>query len=61
MSVSFDHQLTPSVSVGLQPFAKLPLTGIGYGDASLKSAGVSFSLNIGLFPAKNGKIRSVRY
>ena len=62
VSVSFDHQLTPSVSVGVQPFAKLPLTGIGYGDASLKSAGVSFSLNIGLFPAKKpGKYAVVRY
>ena len=62
VSVSFDHQLTPSVSVGVQPFAKLPLTGIGYGDASLKSAGVSFSLNIGLFPAKKpGKYAAVRY
>jgi hypothetical protein len=62
VSVSFDHQLTPSVSVGVQPFAKLPLTGIGYGDASLKSAGVSFSLNIGLFPAKKpGKYAAVQY
>lgn len=62
VSVSFDHQLTPSVSVGVQPFAKVPLTGIGYGDASLKSAGVSFSLNIGLFPAKKtGKYAAVRY
>jgi len=62
VSVSFDHQITPAVSVGVQPFAKLPLTGIGYGDASLKSAGVSFSLNIGLFPAKKpGKYAAVRY
>lgn len=61
VSVSFDHQITNSVSVGVQPFAKLPLTGIGYGDASLKSAGVSFSLNIGLFPAKKpGKYASLR-
>lgn len=61
VSVSFDHHITNSVSVGVQPFAKLPLTGIGYGDASLKSAGVSFSLNIGLFPAKKpGKYASLR-
>jgi len=62
VSVSFDHQISQAVSVGVQPFAKLPLTGIGYGDASLKSAGVSFSLNIGLFPAKKpGKYAVVRY
>lgn len=62
VSVSFDHQISPVVSVGVQPFAKLPLTGIGDGNASLKSAGVSFSLNIGLFPAKKpGKYAAVRY
>ena len=62
VSVSFDHQISPSVSVGVQPFAKLPLTGIGYGKADLKSAGVSFSLNIGLFPAKKpGKYAAVQY
>jgi hypothetical protein len=52
VGVSFDHRLTEKISIGVQPFAKLPLTGIGYGNASLRSAGVSFSLNIGLFPAK---------
>ncbi|MGY0038442.1 hypothetical protein [Pedobacter sp. NJ-S-72] len=62
VSVSFDHQISQAVSIGVQPFAKIPLTGIGYGDASLKSAGVSFSLNIGLFPAKKpGKYAVVRY
>jgi hypothetical protein len=62
VSVSFDHQLSPAVSVGVQPFAKLPLTGIGNGDVNLKSAGVSFSLNIGLFPAKKpGKYAAVQY
>lgn len=62
VSVSFDHQISQAVSVGVQPFAKLPLTGIGDGNASLKSAGVSFSLNIGLFPAKKpGKYAVVRY
>ncbi|MBB6500725.1 hypothetical protein [Pedobacter cryoconitis] len=62
VSISFDHQISPSVSIGVQPFAKLPLTGIGYGKADLKSAGVSFSLNIGLFPAKKpGKYAAVQY
>lgn len=62
VSVSFDHKISDNVSVGVQPFAKLPLTGIGYNDANLKSAGVSFSLNIGLFPTKKpGKYAGVRY
>lgn len=61
LGISVDHQITDRLSVGVQPFAKLPLTGIGYGNASLKSAGVSFSLNIGLFPAKKpGKYAMLR-
>ena len=61
VSVSFDHQISNTVSVGVQPFAKLPLTGIGNGDVRLKSAGVSFSLSIGLFPAKKpGSYASLR-
>lgn len=62
VSLSFDHQISESMSIGVQPFAKLPLTGIGHYDTSLKSAGVSFSLNIGLFPAKKpGKYAAARY
>ena len=62
VSVSLDHQISRRVSVGVQPFAKLPLTGIGNYDVNLKSTGVSFSLNIGLFPAKKpGKLAANRY
>lgn len=62
VSVSFDHQISDQISVGVQPFAKLPLTGIGNNNANLKSAGISFSLNIGLFPSKKpGKYAAVRY
>jgi len=56
LGVSFDHQISQSVSIGIQPFAKLPLTGIGANNANLKSVGAFFSLNIGLFaPKKPGK------
>jgi len=62
VSISFDHQINNAFSVGVQPFAKLPLTGIGNGNVDLKSVGVSFSLNIGLFPAKKtGKYAAVKY
>ena len=62
VSVSFDHRINESFSVGVQPFAKLPLTGIGNGNVDLKSVGVSFSLNIGLFPVKKtGKYAAVKY
>lgn len=62
ISVSFDHRISNNLSVGVQPFAKLPLTGIGNYDVSLKSTGVAFSLNIGLFPSKKpGKLAANRY
>lgn len=61
VSVSFDRQITRGFSIGVAPFMKLPLTGIGYGDASLKSMGVSFSLNIGLFGAKKEEKTSYSY
>lgn len=60
LGMSFNHQITQSVSIGVQPFAKLPLTGIGEHDANLKSVGMFFSLNIGLFsPKKPGKYASL--
>ncbi|PYF75190.1 porin family protein [Pedobacter nutrimenti] len=58
-SLSVERKISPALSIAVQPFVKLPLTGIGYWDANLKSTGVSFSLNIGLFPAKkSGKYAS---
>lgn len=52
VSVSLDHKISDNLSIGVQPFVKLPLTGIGNGNVNLRSTGVSFSLNIGLFPVK---------
>jgi len=54
LSLSFERRITNSLSFGVQPFIKLPLTGIGNGNARLKSTGVAFSLNLGLFP-KSGR------
>lgn len=48
LSVSFEREVGNGLSIGVAPFVKLPLTGIGYSEASLKSAGLSFSLNIGV-------------
>ncbi|MET1057108.1 MAG: hypothetical protein ABWY16_17485 [Pedobacter sp.] len=62
VSLSLDHQISKTISIGVQPFAKLPLTGIGNYDVDLKSTGVSFSINIGLFPSKKpGKLAANRY
>jgi hypothetical protein len=62
VSISVDRKITPTLSIAVQPFMKIPLTGIGNGKVDLKSTGLSFSLNIGLFPAKKQeKSASIRY
>lgn len=47
LSVSVERKLNSSMSIGLQPFVKLPLTGIGNYDVKLNSTGVSVFLNFG--------------
>lgn len=48
-SLSFEHRVSRNVSIGLQPFYKVPLTGIGLYDINLKSKGVAVSLSISPF------------
>ncbi|MFW0718553.1 outer membrane beta-barrel protein [Pedobacter sp. N23S346] len=45
-SVSVERNVNSRLSVGLQPFLKLPLTGIGKYEGNLSSAGLSVLLNI---------------
>jgi hypothetical protein len=61
VAVSFERKINSNLSIGVQPFMKLPLTGIGAGDASLKSSGLSFTVNMGLFPVKKpGRVAALR-
>lgn len=48
IAVSFNRRINSQVSVGIQPFIKIPLTGIGYHDSKLRSTGVAFSLNLNM-------------
>jgi hypothetical protein len=52
ISVSLDHQINDRVSIGVQPFYKLPLTGIGLYDMNLKSKGVAVSISLKPFGSK---------
>ena len=45
-SISFEQKISRQFSIGVQPFYKLPLTGIGVHDANLQSKGVSFSVSV---------------
>ena len=52
ISVSLDHKINDKVSIGVQPFYKVPLTGIGYYDMNLKSKGVAVSISLKPFGSK---------
>lgn len=45
-SVTVDRKISDRVSVGIQPFVKVPLTGIGYYNYDLRSKGVAVSLSL---------------
>ncbi|MGV3539821.1 MAG: hypothetical protein ACO1OQ_08420 [Rufibacter sp.] len=44
LSVVYTRTLSPSFALGVEPFAKIPLAGVGAGKVKLTSAGVFFSL-----------------
>jgi hypothetical protein len=61
LSFMVERKISSHVSIGVQPFMKVPLTGIGLGDASLKSSGMSFSINMSLFRDKKpGKLAGLK-
>ncbi|HUX84749.1 MAG TPA: hypothetical protein VMV20_05915 [Chitinophagaceae bacterium] len=48
LSAGYEFRLSRRVSWQVQPFLKLPLSGIGYGRVHLVSTGMLFSINYGL-------------
>lgn len=45
LSARYGWQLSPSLGIGVEPFVKVPLAGVGAGKIKLASAGVFFSLS----------------
>jgi hypothetical protein len=61
LSFMVERKISPHLSIGVQPFMKVPLTGIGLGEANLKSSGMSFSINMSLFrERKPGKLAGLK-
>lgn len=50
LAVGYARTLSPVLSVGIQPFVKMPLEGIGAGNVKLTSAGVFFTAGYTLKP-----------
>src|SRR5690606_16767157 len=46
--IVFERELNSKMSIGLQPFIKIPLTGIGHGKVKLISTGAAVRLNMRL-------------
>ncbi|WP_342644360.1 hypothetical protein [Mucilaginibacter sp. CSA2-8R] len=44
LNVTYQHRLTNGISAIVQPYYKIPLTGIGNGRVNLQSAGVAFGV-----------------
>jgi hypothetical protein len=48
IAVSYERKLNKNAGIAIQPFVKLPLTDIGFGNVKLMSTGVSANLNINI-------------
>lgn len=47
-SVSINRKVNENISIGIRPFVKVPLTGIGYGQTKLESKGLALTLDFKL-------------
>jgi hypothetical protein len=53
LSAGYTRKINKRLSFSVEPYAKLPLKGIGYGKVNLSSSGVLFSLGVHPFNARN--------
>lgn len=47
-SISVEKKVSDKINVGIKPFVKMPLTGIGYGRVDLESKGIALTLGVSL-------------
>lgn len=45
IGATYQRQLNPKLNIGIQPYIKMPLTKIGYGETKLRSAGIAVNLS----------------
>jgi len=48
LSATLEHQINNNTVIGIRPFIKLPMTGIGYGQTKLESKGLAVSVSFKL-------------
>lgn len=47
-SISAEKKISDKINIGIRPFLKVPLTGIGYGRTKLESKGLAVTLGLDL-------------
>jgi len=45
VALTWQHPVSKHISLGVQPYAKIPFKGVGYGEVKLYSAGLAFQVN----------------
>ena len=53
VSASYERDILPNVAVGIEPYVKIPVTGIGWSGLKLFSAGAAFTLRYSLQKKKH--------
>jgi hypothetical protein len=48
LQVAYEQRLSSKMSIGLQPFVKIPMNDIGYSKVKLQSAGIAINVNFDL-------------
>lgn len=52
LNATYQRAISPRFGIGVQPYLKLPLTGIGYGQVNLRSAGVAVGVTWNILSGK---------
>ncbi|MEO6522697.1 MAG: hypothetical protein ABIN91_13520 [Mucilaginibacter sp.] len=52
LEATYQYQLNSKFSIGVQPYMKVPLTGIGYSQVKLQSAGIAVGVTWNINPKK---------
>jgi hypothetical protein len=46
VSGGYERHISKAMTIAVEPYLKLPLTGVGYGKVMLKSSGVLFTVGV---------------
>ena len=56
VTAGFEHRIFPGFMMGIEPYLKIPIEGIGWSNLKLYSAGASFTLRYIILNQKNSAV-----